>query len=61
LQPAIVIPMHYLTEAIKVSVRLHPVDEFLGQSAPANAPHTITLRKSDLVSGAGQIVVMSYK
>lgn len=61
LQPAIAIPMHYLTAAIKVPVRLKPVDDFLGGPPLSEAPHTLALHKNDLTPGQGRIVVMSYK
>ena len=60
-QPAIAIPMHYLTAAITVPTRLQPVDDFLGAPPPADAPHTLTLHKNDLAPGQGRIVAMSYK
>ncbi len=61
LRPALVIPMHYLTAAIAVPVRLQPIDDFLGQPAPAAAPHTITVRKGELTDSAAKIRVMSYQ
>jgi L-ascorbate metabolism protein UlaG (beta-lactamase superfamily) len=60
LQPALVIPMHYLTEAISVPVLLRPVDDFIGH-APDKGPHTITLHKRDLTPGQAQVEVMSYE
>jgi L-ascorbate metabolism protein UlaG (beta-lactamase superfamily) len=61
LQPALVIPMHYLTAALPAGSPHRPVDEFIGQPAPADAPHTIILHKSDLHPGQAQVVVMSYR
>ncbi len=60
-QPTIAIPMHYLTAAIAVPTQLQPVDDFLGAPPPTDAPHIITIHKTDLTPGQGRIVVMSYK
>lgn len=61
LNPRLVIPMHYQTDRTPANLPLQPVSGFLGSAAPADAPNSVRLKRSDLPSGAPRVLVLNYK
>jgi L-ascorbate metabolism protein UlaG (beta-lactamase superfamily) len=61
LKPRLVIPMHYRTDRTPANLNLAPVDTFLGQAPPANAPNFVRLKRSDFKGNQTQVLVMNYK
>jgi L-ascorbate metabolism protein UlaG (beta-lactamase superfamily) len=61
LKARLVIPMHYRTDRTPANLNLAPVDAFLGQAPPADAPNVVRLKRSDFKGNQTQVLVMNYK